>query len=95
VPVRRSLCRVATPPKPNVAYRAALGGRIRRARVRAGLSQEALAIETGMSTRYVGGIERGETNPSVEQIVRLAYTLGMQPGSLLPRIDHTTGRLAE
>lgn len=59
------------------------GRRVREARRRKGWSQERLAEECGLHRTYVGGIERGERNPSLVNIVRLAETLGVSPGTLL------------
>jgi transcriptional regulator with XRE-family HTH domain len=62
---------------------AALGRAIRRSRERLGLSQEELAARSGLHRTYVGGIERGERNPSYTNIVRIADALGERPSSLL------------
>jgi transcriptional regulator with XRE-family HTH domain len=78
--------------EPNLAYRQALGTELRKARHRAKLSQEALANAADISPRYLRGIEHGQWNPTVEQIVRLGLVLGQQPGALLPRVDLDTGR---
>lgn len=53
-------------------------------REQVGISQEALAHDIDMSRRYLSGIERGEANPSLDQIVRLADGLGVEPAALLP-----------
>jgi transcriptional regulator with XRE-family HTH domain len=61
----------------------ALGRAIRRSRERLGLSQEELASRSGLHRTYVGGIERGERNPSYMNILRIAEALGEQPSELL------------
>ena len=60
-----------------------LGQTIRRARQDAGLSQEALALETGLDRSYMGGIERGEHNMTLMNLHRIAVALGMSPSRLL------------
>lgn len=59
-----------------------VGGNIRRLRKSKGLSQEALAHEAGMAMRYLAGIERGEENPSLAFLVRVAQALGAHPRDL-------------
>lgn len=53
---------------------------IRRAR---GLSQEGLADLSGLHYTYIGGIERGERNLSIDNIGRLADALGLDAVDLL------------
>lgn len=50
-------------------------GRYRRLR---GLTIEALADEAGVSYSYVGEIERGHRNPTLDIVERLAATLAVE-----------------
>ncbi len=59
-----------------------LGKNVRRARWAAGFTQAQLAAK-GISFRYLGEIERGERNPSVETLFILARHLGVTPALLL------------
>jgi transcriptional regulator with XRE-family HTH domain len=61
-----------------------LGHRIREQRLASGLSQDALAFACQMDRSYVGRIERGEVNLTVEKLYRIAHHLDCQPQSLLP-----------
>ena len=61
----------------------ALGEAIRRARTGAGLSQEALAVDADLDRSYMGGIERGEHNLTVMNIVKIANALKLKPSTLL------------
>jgi transcriptional regulator with XRE-family HTH domain len=45
--------------------RTQFGDRVRELRARKGVSQEALADQAGLHRTYLGGIERGERNPSL------------------------------
>jgi len=58
------------------------GLRVRQARLAVCLSQEQLAAKAGLHRTYVGGIERGERNPSLRNILALAAALGVQPREL-------------
>ncbi len=51
------------------------GQKLRQTRIAKGFSQEGLAHEAGLDRSYVGGIERGERNPSLKNIALLAKTL--------------------
>ena len=59
------------------------GDVVRRLRTASGLSQEALADQAEVHRTYVGGIERGERNPTLTMIVRLAEALKVPPSKLL------------
>jgi DNA-binding XRE family transcriptional regulator len=61
----------------------ALGEAIRRVRTGAGLSQEALAVDADLDRSYMGGIERGEHNMTVMNIVKIADALKLKPSTLL------------
>jgi len=63
-----------------------LGATIRELRAGLGISQEALAERCDLHRTYVGGVERGERNVSLENIVRLATALKVTPSKLLERI---------
>lgn len=61
----------------------AFGETLRAYRQAAGLSQEGLAAVAGLDRTYVGGVERGERNVSLVNIVRLAEALSITPSQLL------------
>jgi transcriptional regulator with XRE-family HTH domain len=50
---------------------------------RGGLSQEALAHECGINRTYLSGVERSERNVSIDNIVRIAKGLRVDPWKLL------------
>ena len=67
----------------NTKARNALAGNLRRLRNSAGISQEALADLAGLHRTYVGSVERGERNISLDNIARLASALNVAPADLL------------
>ncbi len=60
-----------------------LGGNVRRYRKLKGMTQEQLALEADMERSYVSDLERGQRNPSVRALGRLAAALQVQPHLLL------------
>ncbi len=60
----------------------ALGIRIRALRTKRGWSQEGFADRCGLDRTYIGGIERGERNLAVLNLLRIAGTLGVEVGIL-------------
>lgn len=60
-----------------------LAGRLRAARVAAGLSQEALADRAGLHRTYVGSVERAERNITVGNLWILADQLNVSASQLL------------
>ena len=63
---------------------------VRRIRESLGLTQEGLAAESGFDRSYIGGIERGERNPSLSAILRLASTLRVPPARLFSEIGEVS-----
>jgi transcriptional regulator with XRE-family HTH domain len=59
------------------------GASLAGARHHAGLSQEQLADRSGLHRTYIGGLERGQRNPTVITLLALAKGLGRSPGDLL------------
>lgn len=64
----------------------ALGQKIRQLRTAKGLSQEAFAGACGLDRTYIGGIERGERNLSLKNLLRITDVLGVTPSDLLAGI---------
>lgn len=55
--------------------RALVGRNLRRLRVTEGLSQEALGLSAGCEPSYIGRVERGRENPTVDLLEALATAL--------------------
>ena len=61
---------------------------IRRLRSAHGLSQESFADLCGLHRTYMGAVERGEKNISLENIEKIARRLGLSTGELLTFAEH-------
>ena len=64
-----------------------LGIKIRFFRQQASLSQEQLADLASLHRTYIGSVERGERNVSLENIVQIARALNVKPSDLLKDIE--------
>jgi transcriptional regulator with XRE-family HTH domain len=62
-----------------------LGKAIRGLRLETGLSQEALAEDVGIDRSYMGGIERGEHNVALVNLVKIAQALNITTAELLTK----------
>lgn len=63
-----------------------IGRRIREARQKLGISREYLSELSELETTSIGRIERGESSPAVQSIVRIAFALGADPGNFISGI---------
>lgn len=62
----------------------AFGKNLRSARQFRGFSQEGLARQAEIDRSYLGKVERGEVNITIERIYQLAECLQCSPKDLLP-----------
>ena len=63
-------------------FRERVGSRIRQLRKASGLTQEQLARRAGMDYKYLGSVERGERNVTLENLERIVKALGVEPYDL-------------
>lgn len=63
------------------------GNNLRDLRKKVGFSQEKLAERCSLHRTYIGGVERGERNVSLLNIVKIAKALSVTPGRLLEGIE--------
>mgnify|MGYP001568718362 CR=1 FL=1 len=68
------------------------GKAVRNERERQGISQEELAHRSGLHRTYIGGVESGERNLGLENIVRIAKALGVTPSRLVAFLDRPGAR---
>lgn len=64
------------------SLRKRFGQRVRTLRKRAGLTQEELAGQAGISVDFLSLVERGVNAPSFETLEKLADALGIAPKDL-------------
>lgn len=64
-----------------------IGDNIRHYRKIKGFSQEELAERASLHRTYIGSVERGERNISIENIVSVARSLDILPKELLEGIE--------
>ena len=60
-----------------------IGRRIREERLRLNLTQEILAEDVELTTAYIGQVERGERNLTLENLIKVANRLGVTVDYLL------------
>ncbi|MFN2539577.1 MAG: helix-turn-helix domain-containing protein [Mycobacteriales bacterium] len=72
---------VTRSPAPNAL--AVFGARVRARRHDRGLSQEALGSASGLHWTFVGQVERGQRNLSLNNLLKLAAALDTDPGELV------------
>ena len=65
----------------------ALGKKIRKIRKEKGFTQDNVALGSRIDRSYMGRIERGDVNITVEKLYEIAEVLGCEPASLLPAKD--------
>lgn len=61
-----------------------IGQLIRNKRTEMSISQEMLSLQCGIDRSYMGRIERGEVNITIEKLYEIALALKISPKELLP-----------
>ena len=69
------------------SLRVKLGRTVRRLRADAGYSQESFADRCGVHRTYMGSVERGEVNISLDNLERMSKGLGISLGELFGEAD--------
>ena len=64
-----------------------MGEVLRKARKKAGLTQEELAFKAGISREYVSMLEGDKKSPTVETLFRVCKALGVRPSSIIAKIE--------
>jgi transcriptional regulator with XRE-family HTH domain len=67
------------------------GENLRRARKRAAMSQEELAVGASLHRTEIGLIERGHRVARIDTLIKIASSLGIKPEELLDGINWAVG----
>ena len=67
-----------------------IGAVIRQLRAERNLSQDELAYRADLHRTYLGGVERGERNLGVLNLIEIARALGVEPAVLLSGLPVTS-----
>ena len=60
------------------------GDTVQKVRKSQGISQEELAYRLSMHRNYIGMVERGERNPTIRTLYKIAKALKVKSSELLP-----------
>lgn len=63
-----------------------LGERIKELRKKHDLTQEDLAFQVGVDRSYMGFVERGEKNPTLKNLIKIAQSLKVSLSELFKSI---------
>jgi DNA-binding XRE family transcriptional regulator len=97
VPTARSVSSKRVTPKTrstsfDPAIALAFGKVVRQEREEQEIAQDAFAVMADVDRSYYGKLERGERQPSLALLMRIAHGLGVPPGELVNRVEKTMKR---
>ncbi len=64
-----------------------MGQELRKARQRAGLTQERLSFLAGLSRPYISELERDLKSPTVDTLFRICDALAVSAADIITRVD--------
>jgi DNA-binding XRE family transcriptional regulator len=70
----------------------AFGDALREIRKEHGISQEQLALDSGLDRTYVSLIERGAQSPTIRSVLKLADVLGVNPSEIVQRMERFSSK---
>lgn len=74
--------------EPDIAF----GEVLRAKRKEAGLSQEKLALDVGLERTFISMMERGQRQPSLTTLLKLAPALGCSAADLVSEVERLLRR---
>ncbi|HWT19731.1 MAG TPA: helix-turn-helix transcriptional regulator [Variovorax sp.] len=81
------MVKTAPPEKQKAPELVLFGEAVRRRRKALGYSQEAFGDACGIDRSYMGGIERGEHNLALVNILKIVRALDIQPSEFFKDLD--------
>lgn len=82
-------------PEETTTPQVAFGRVLRATRLKAGMSQESLALESTVQRQFISLIERGENQPTISTIFRLAVALQTRPSELMALTEAEMGKATQ
>ena len=64
-----------------------IGEEFRKARIKAGLTQEQLGFEASVSRQYVSLLELDQKSPTLDVLIRLCKAMGVSAGTIVKRVE--------
>jgi transcriptional regulator with XRE-family HTH domain len=64
-----------------------LGDELRKAREKAGLSQETVAFDSGLDRSHLSDIERGVHMPTVETFLKICKAIGVKAAEIIQVLE--------
>jgi transcriptional regulator with XRE-family HTH domain len=92
VPISHSKYTVKTSGRSTCSVRFVIGEEIRKARKKAGLSQEELAFRSNVTRNYVSLVELNQHSPTLDTLVRICQALGVKASNLVAKVEGQMGR---
>lgn len=72
-----------------------IGHKIKELRTSRDFSQDSLAAAAHMGRTYMGRIERGEQNISIQNLIQIAFALNVDVGALIPPLSELQNPAAD
>jgi transcriptional regulator with XRE-family HTH domain len=66
-----------------------IGQEIRRAREKAGLTQEELGFRAKITRQYVSLLELDEKSPTLDVLLRVCRAMGVSAGAMVKRVEQS------
>ena len=70
-----------------VTIEQAFGGVLRELRTRAGMTQEAVALDAGLDRTYISMLERALRQPTLETVLVLSRALGVTASEIVAMVE--------